>query len=354
MTSRTCPALAALLLVAAAALAQPADPAVVRAEFVFDTTPTPQCHASTIAETKDGLVAAWFAGLRERDPTVGIWLARRGPDGWSKPVEVFNGVQPDGVRQPCWNPVLFQQPDEPLHLFFKVGPSPGAWWGMHATSPDGGRTWSPAQRLPGKILGPIKNKPVLLPDGVLLCGSSTEEPGVGWRVLMERTRDFGRTWEQVGPLNERELEAIQPTIFRWGPGRLQILCRTRQRGVIAECWSADEGRTWGAMTLTALPHPGSGIDGLVLRDGRGLLVYNHTARSRSPLNVAVSADGKAWQAALVLEDAPGKEFSYPAAIQSADGLVHVTYTHGRERIKHVVLDPAKLAPKPIVDGKWPG
>ena len=68
----------------------------------------------------------------------------------------------------------------------------------------------------------------------------------------------------------------------------------------------------------------------------------------------MSADGKAWQAALALEEAAGMEFSYPAAIQSADGLVHVTYTHGRERIKHVVLDPAKLTPKPIVDGKWPG
>jgi predicted neuraminidase len=72
------------------------------------------------------------------------------------------------------------------------------------------------------------------------------------------------------------------------------------------------------------------------------------------LNVAVSTDGKHWQAALVLEDQPGDlEFSYPAVIQTADGLVHATYTWKRERIRHVVIDPAKLQPREFVDGAWP-
>ena len=79
----------------------------------------------------------------------------------------------------------------------------------------------------------------------------------------------------------------------------------------------------------------------------------HRANSgRSPLNVAVSGDGKAWQAALVLEDQPG-EYSYPAVIQTADGLVHITYTWKRQRVKHVTVDPAKLILRPIEKGKWP-
>jgi predicted neuraminidase len=68
--------------------------------------------------------------------------------------------------------------------------------------------------------------------------------------------------------------------------------------------------------------------------------------------VALSTDGKTWQAALVLESEPG-EYSYPAVIQTADGEVHITYTWKRQKVKHVVVDPAKLTLKPIVDGKWP-
>ena len=75
---------------------------------------------------------------------------------------------------------------------------------------------------------------------------------------------------------------------------------------------------------------------------------------KRPRGIRVSADGKTWQAALALDDTPGREFSYPAVIQTSDGRVHVTYTDGRERVRHVVLDPAKLRAKPIVDGRWPG
>jgi len=70
------------------------------------------------------------------------------------------------------------------------------------------------------------------------------------------------------------------------------------------------------------------------------------------LNVAVSNDGKTWKAALVLENEPG-EYSYPAVIQTSDGLVHITYTWKRKSIKHVVIDPNKLELKDMPDGNWP-
>jgi molybdate transport system substrate-binding protein len=93
-------------------------------EFVFEAAPFASAHASTIVETKEGLVAAWFGGTREGAADVGIWLSRRLPSGWTPPVEVATGAQPDGTRHPCWNPVLFQMPDASLALFYKVGPSP--------------------------------------------------------------------------------------------------------------------------------------------------------------------------------------------------------------------------------------
>lgn len=317
------------------------QPALLKSEFIYDTASFPSCHASTIVETKPGeLVAAWFGGTHERHPDVGIWLSRQVSGRWTALAEVANGVQSPTNRFPCWNPVLFQPRSGPLLLFYKVGPSPGSWWGMLMTSADGGQTWSKPRRLPQGIVGPIKNKPVQLASGDILCPSSSEHNG--WRVHFERTPDLGQTWQATGPVNDgKEISAIQPSILFHPGNRLQAVGRTRQ-GAIFQIWSANGGATWGKMTLTALPNPNSGIDAVTLRDGRQLLVYNHTTKGRSPLNVAVSKDGEQWQTALTLEDQPGKEFSYPAVIQTSDGLVHITYTWKRERIKHAVVDPEKL------------
>lgn len=317
--------------------------AALASEFVFERAPFPSAHASTIVETRDGLLAAWFGGTGEGNLDVGIWVSRRSEGGWSAPVEVATGRQSDGTRHPCWNPVLFQPSRGPLLLFYKVGPSPREWWGLARTSTDEGRSWSDAIRLPDGILGPIRAKPVELAGGDVLAGSSTED--TGWVVHMERWTPgdpaSAAAWRKSGPLNDpKEFEAIQPTLLVHSPARLQALCRSRQK-VVTEAWSEDGGTTWGRMTATALPNPSAGIDTVRLADGRLLLVYNPTTSGRDRLEIAVSPDGKAWRRGVVLEDAPG-EYSYPAMIQSRDGRVHVTYTWKRERIKHVVIAPGAI------------
>jgi predicted neuraminidase len=326
-----------------ASASRPGTQSVVKAEFIYEHAPFPSCHASTIAETKDGLIAAWFGGTDEGNPDVGIWMSRHTGGKWSDPVEVANGVQEDGKRHPCWNPVLYPAETGPLLLFYKVGPSPSRWWGMLMSSEDSGKTWTKPRRLPDGMLGPIKNKPVMLPDGRLLCPSSSEHDG--WIVHVEYTPDLGRTWSKSGPLNSaREFYAIQPTVLLHPGNRVQLLCRSKQKRV-TECWSEDAGKTWGAMRATELANPSSGLDGVTLRDGRHLLVYNPTTRGRSPLNVALSTDGKAWTDVVSLETEPG-EYSYPAIIEGKDGLAQVTYTWKRQRIKHVVVDLKRISPKP--------
>jgi len=316
-----------------------ADSAIVKSEFIFETAPFPQCHASTIVETATGLVAAWFGGTREKDRDVGIWVSRHGEGAWSAPVEVANGLQSDGTRLPCWNPVLFQPKTGPLLLFYKVGPSPSTWWGMLRTSADNGQTWGEARRLPDGILGPIKNKPVQLANGDILSPTSTEHDG--WRVHFERSTDSGKTWTATAPVNDgKMIGAIQPSILQHKGGKLQAVGRTQQ-GKIFTISSDDQGRTWGPMSLTDLPNPNSGIDAVTLADGRFALVYNHASKGRTPLNIAVSTDGEQWRNVLTLEKEPG-EYSYPAVIQSRDGLLHITYTWKRTRIRHVVADAAKL------------
>lgn len=333
-----------------AAAAEPFREGIVLDEFIYQTAPFPQCHASTIAQAGDGtLVAAWFGGTREKSPDVGIWVARYVDRRWTAPIEAANGVESPERRYPCWNPVLFQPSRGPLLLFYKVGPSPSTWWGVLKTSDDAGQTWSAAVRLPDGILGPIKNKPVELPGGKILCGSSTEH--AGWRVHFEWTTDFGKTWAKTEPINDpAKIAAIQPALLLQADGAVWSVGRSRQ-GRIWETVSRDQGATWSPMNLTGLPNPNSGLDAVTLADGRHLLVYNHTPRGRSPLNVTVYAAGK-WQAALVLEREPG-EYSYPAAMQAQDGTVHITYTWKRQRVKHVAVVPAQLVLRELADGQWP-
>jgi len=284
-------------------------------------------------------VAAWFGGTAERRPDVGIWLSRKTGDRWPEPGEVARGVDAEGRREPCWNPVLFRPARGPLLLFYKVGPSPSRWRGMMIRSEDEGRTWTAPQPLPDGVLGPIKNHPIEFPDGTILCGSSTEDQG--WRVHFETTADAGLTWRRTPPLNDgKAVGLIQPALLRTGTASVIALMRSTA-GRIYSAVSEDRGMTWSSPEPTTLPNPNSGLDAVTLRDGRHVLVYNPLTEGRGSLAVALSDDGRDWTRVLTLEEEKGAEFSYPAVIQTGDGLVHVTYTWKRRRIRHVVLDPGR-------------
>jgi predicted neuraminidase len=243
---------------------------------------------------------------------------------------------------------------------------------MVITSLDGGRTWDQPRRLPEDVLGPIKNKPIQLADGTLISGSSTEDRASRrWDVHIERSTDLGRTWQLTGSLpSDGKFNSIQPSVLTHADGRLQILCRSKEK-TLTTSWSSDQGRTWSPLVSSGLFNPNSGSDAVTLADGHQLLVYNLRERAggaptnakanalggaqpniadanedwgvRWPLNVSLSADGVKWDMRVTLEDQPLKHgYAYPAVIQTRDGLVHITYTWNRVKIKHVIIDPKKL------------
>jgi alpha-L-rhamnosidase len=327
-------------------------------EFLYEDAPFPECHASTIAETPEGIVVAFFGGMKERYKDVCIYTCRRVEGKWTAPENVADGIVNDTLRYACWNPVLYQIPGGDLLLFYKIGPNVAGWTGWMKRSKDAGKTWSAPIALPDGFLGPIKNKPVQV-GPMLICPSSTEANG--WKVHFEMSPDAGTTWTKVGPINDgKGWNAIQPSILTYPDGSLQMLCRTLNC-VIAESWSKDRGQTWSPLQATGLPNNNSGTDAVTLKDGRQLLVYNHvkppkgeTKGGRTPLNVAVSNDGKTWFASLVLEDSPIGQYSYPSVIQSADGMVHIVYTWRRSRIKYIQIDPSRLVMKEIKNELWPG
>ncbi|MCX6635732.1 MAG: exo-alpha-sialidase [Acidobacteria bacterium] len=344
--------IAALVLAGALAMAEP------KREFIYEKAPFPSCHASTIVETSPGeFLAAWFGGAGEGKPDVAVWGARRTASGWSEPFEM--------AREPniaAYNPVLFFTKDRVLWLYYKFGPSPQTWTAARLSSRDRGKTWSGVDHLPAGLLGPIKNKPLVLPDGTVVSGTSTESYR-SWACWVERSTDNGRTWSKHGPIIAPAPASpgaggpatvpdsgawrsthgiIQPAIVPLKGGKLRMFVRaTADIGYVSFADSADGGRTWTAARATSLPNPNSGIDAAGLRDGRVLLVYNHTNRGRSPINVAVSNDGDNWNSFLALETEAG-EFSYPAVIQSSDGNIHITYTWKRVKIRHVEIPLAKI------------
>ena len=328
---------------------------VISREFVFDEAPFESCHASTIVETNDGtLVAAWFGGTKEGADDVAIWSAykEKNAEKWSEPRIVGNA---EDETVPCWNPVLFQPTDGPTMLFYKQGREIARWQGVLLVSHDGGRTWNERRVLPEFFIGPVKNKPVELDDGTILCPSSTEHDG--WRVHFELIPALDKTWLRTQAINTKEEGgAIQPSVLFHSDGRLQAICRNRDgMGTLWQTWSDDGGRTWSKLTPTSLPNPCSGTDAVTLRDGRQLLVYNHTTTltgGRNILNVAASDDGIVWRAVGVLENAKG-EYSYPAVIQGKDGTIHITYTWRRKKIVHMTLDPKLVVGGEIVDASKP-
>lgn len=327
---------------------------LVKEEHIFQNPPFNSCHASSIVELgNQHLMATWFAGTAEGKPDVCIWISEYKNGKWSAPKQMADGIIDANTRYPAWNPVLFKTKAGKLILYYKVGPNPREWWGMVRNSNDNGKTWSKPEKLPNGMLGPIKNKSFQLPNGDILHPTSTESvTGNIWHVHLEKTDKNGNNWQKI-EINNGEFGVIQPSILTYADGRLQMLCRSRQNYVV-QTWSNDGGKTWGPLSTINLPNPNSGTDAVTLKNGLQVLIYNplqkgkEWSNGRNKLRVAVSKNGTDWQDVYTLEDEAKGEFSYPAVIQTSDGLVHITYTDLRKNVKHVVLRiPDVLPPKAV-------
>jgi predicted neuraminidase len=139
---------------------------------------------------------------------------------------------------------------------------------------------------------------------------------------------------------------IEPAIVELGDGTLLMYMRSGSRTCVWQSRSSDGGLTWTPPIKTSLPNPDSAVELCGLWDGRIMLALNNSPDTRNPLSIAISEDDcKTWLGFRALEDGPGS-FSYPAAIQTDDGLIHITYTYKREGIKHVTIDPAWITDDP--------
>jgi predicted neuraminidase len=183
-------------------------------------------------------------------------------------------------------------------------------------------------------------KPTLLPTGRMLLPLYSDTFSIS---IMAITDDGGKTWQASKPL--MGLGNIQPTVLRRNDGTLVAYMRENgPRLRVRVCESNDDGVTWGDVTNSDLPNPGSGLDGVRLASGRWLLVYNDTVRGRNRLAVSFSADeGRTWTTTRHLEDHASGSYHYPAVIQSARGTIHCIYSYfveGGKSMKHAAFNEA--------------
>ncbi len=323
-----------------------------------------ETHAASITEAQDGtLLATWFGGSSENAPDIKIYLSRKpAAESWSEPIVVDDGTcTREGITKEysTWNPVLFTDPQKgTVYLWYKItgsGPKPGYknWWGAVRTSDDDGQTWSERIWLPSvprdlavfepydfHATGPVKNRPIILPDGRLLCGSSTESP-LGWKTHFEFYEAGDWTGQKhgvqvVGPLEGR---GIQASFIRQTPDSKKLVVFTRDDGVTR---SVDGGQTWTSITKSPVT-TSKGFHATTTTAGAHFLVYNKD-RTRTPLSLARSLNGEDWE--TIIEDLRSdgrKSMDYPTIMQSKDGKLHVVHTYGRDFINHIVLDTKYLS-----------
>ena len=306
--------------------------------FIFEKAPFKECHASTVMEHEPGkLMAAWFGGDREGAKNVQIWASTFDGKKWSEPAVVGSEA-----GQPCWNPVLFKTAKGTLFLWYKAGPSPMTWTGFSRKSTDGGKTWTKPEMMPAGMWGPVRAKPIQLKDGTILAGTSVESHR-NWTPYVDRSTDDGATWlrSNAYPVPGK-FGQIQPTLTETDDGRVVAWMRSRDPRKVCRAESKDGGKTFTPAEETELPNPSTGLDVVKTGPGGLVLIYNHTPAGRTPLSLAISLDdGKTWKKSQDLETEPG-EYSYPAMILAADGILDITYTWRRTHIKHERVDPATL------------
>lgn len=342
-----------------AAAAQPPAGPLFRSQLLPNSSAA-SVHAATAVELSDGrLRAFWYGGTREGAPDVAIYTSVYSPkDGtWSAERAVMTRelaqVQLHRSIRKLGNPVAGRDRAGRLCLFF-VSVSVGGWAGSAinlTTSEDEGETWSPPRRLIGSpffnISTLVKGAPLLLADGTVALPAYHEFVGKFGELL--RIDAEGRV--------------VGKTRMSWGDSSLQpvIVPRSETEAVafmryagkppsrVLRTWTGDSGAHWAAPEKTALPNPNSAVGSVLLAGGPLVLAFNNAESDRESLSLAVSNDfGGSWRVVRDLEGgsvsprAPVPEYSYPWIMQSRSGDVHVLYTWGRSRIKHVVFNRAWL------------
>ncbi|MCP4782302.1 MAG: neuraminidase (sialidase)-like protein [Fuerstiella sp.] len=377
-----------LVILTSAGTTWAADP-FHKAEFVFPLHNSHN-HAPGIVECPSGdLLVSWYRGSGERrSDDVAVYGARKARNNHTWGAAFLMADTPGfpdcntcmmvDQRERLWLfwPVIIANSWESCLTHYKVADNPGTAddscpsWGHSGTillkpedfEADGLRVLDAQlegapqaylkshsegldrlrQRLGEKLYQRLgwqpRCKPTVLPSGRILLPLYSDTYSIS---IIAVSDDDGKSWYASKPLFG--FGNIQPALLRRNDGSL--VAYMRENGVterVRVCESRDDGISWTVAGVSELSNPGSGLDGVRLKNGRWLLVYNDTTEGRSSLAVSVSDDeGASWRWTRHLENHESGQYHYPAVIQSRDNRIHVVYSYfvtGGKTMKHVVIN----------------
>jgi predicted neuraminidase len=305
---------------------------------VADSPGFPDCNPMAFVDGRGRLSVVWPAILDNRWESALLRYRRAPVAGWAAGAPPWNegGVillRPDNLKEKT----------EPFARSVLAGLPPGR---------DHDELAQLVDRLPDTLYNRLGWMPrthaLRLPSGRILLPLYSDTYSVG---LVAISDDGGETWRASDPIVS--LGGVQPSLVRRKDGTIVAFMRDNgpppQRAIVAE--SRDDGVGWSQGVDSDIPNPGSSLEAVALRDGSWLMVLNDTENGRARLSAWLSIDeGRSWPHRRAIEDTPGGSYSYPSVIQTADGLVHVSYSHvepapsqggkRREAIKHVAFDAA--------------
>ena len=300
--------------------------------------------------------------------------------GWSEPLHAFSYAPGKGSFSQKIYPVVDRKGN--IHAFnvrYYRFPKRGTQTQgyselIHTLSRDGGKTWSPPNRVDfGHAYTGAINSIIELKNGRLLVALSymtdhfvESAQQFEFRCVATYSDDGGETWKvgndnltvPLGPLVVHP-GAIEPVLVELKDGRVWMIIRT-QTLRFYESYSGDGGKTWSAPSATSIMAPDSPAAILRLSDSRLLLVWNDvsqypvTGNWRQYLYAALSGnEGKTWSSSkrvgpLVDADVLASRGDYPFLCEAADKSVLLIYsrfgyrpgaTYEHPHLELIRLDP---------------
>ncbi|MBV5313107.1 MAG: exo-alpha-sialidase [Prolixibacteraceae bacterium] len=371
--------------------------AIVSEEIIFPYQ-NEHVHGSSIVSLPNGdMLACWFQGSGERtadDVRVMGARLKKGSKTWTTP---FLMADTKGI--PDCNPVLFLNRKGKLFLFwvavhankwedailrfrtstnykdndapvwewqddillkpndsfakevekrFKELPDNEAGWAAYAPQYDDMIKEASKDLLKRSLGWMTRIHPITLESGRILLPLYSDGLNFSMVAISD---DDGTTWRPSLPIVGRG--PIQPALAVKKNG--DIVAYMRDSGDaparVHTSISTDNGESWSASQKTEIPNEAS-VEICVLKDGIWAFFGNDISDGRYRLSLYLSDDeGTSWRWKELIEYMPDKRgsFSYPCLIQTPDGLLNISYSYslgeGKKSIKHVVVDPEKIATK---------